>query len=253
MKAVPRSDGMQFDVSSVKPRVASSRRGRDRLDLDRESLQTRLGYGHGRVDPRPILFLSMPNRPSARRRSPLDRAIRSRWARCVLAAVLIPILVLGVFGGTTFLAHAHDGHDAHLHASSSIEEARQSADQHRLAHALGIATCDGEHAGHDGHPNSGEVPAEPLEDPDFPAPAEDPTGLVITIPDHEQLVTRGIYLSQTLQTAQVLCSALAWCWARPHGEQDEGSPGGSMARGPLHLSALSAGQRLVRTSNALLI
>ncbi|MBU6414391.1 MAG: hypothetical protein KGS45_13085 [Planctomycetes bacterium] len=171
----------------------------------------------------------------------------------MLAVVLIPILVLGAFGGTTFLAHAHDGHDAHLHASPSVEEARLSADQHRLAHALGIATCDGGHACRDGHSSSGEVPAEPKEDPDLPAPVEDPSGLVITIPDHEQLVSRGIDLSQTLQAAQVFYCALASLWTQPHVEQDEGSPGGSIASGPLHLTALTAGQRLVRTSSALLI
>lgn len=195
----------------------------------------------------------MPNRPATRRRSTLDRVFRSQWARCVLAVALIPILVLGAFGGTTFLAHAHDGHDSHLHASPSIEEARLSAEQHRLAHALGIAACDGGHAGSDGLPNSGEVPAEPIENPDFPAPVEDPSGLVITIPDHEQLVSRGIDLSQTRQAAQVLHCALAWFWAQPHVEQDEGSPGGSIACGPMHLTALTASQRLVRTSNALLI
>lgn len=191
----------------------------------------------------------MSNHRSTQRRSPFDRVIRSQWARCVLAVVLIPILVLGAFGGTTFLAHAHDGHDAHLHASPSIEEARLSAHQHRLAHALGIATCDG----HDDHSSSGETPAEPVQDPDLPAPVEDPSGLVITIPDHEQLVSRGIDLSQALQAAQILHCALAWFWAQPHVEQDEGSPGGSIASGPLHLSALTAGQRLVRTSCALLI
>ena len=167
--------------------------------------------------------------------------------------VLIPILVLGAFGGTTFLAHAHDGHDVHLHASASIEEARLSADRHRLAHALGIATCDDLPAGHDGHSKSGDVPSQPKEGSDLPAPSEDPSGLVITIPDHEQLVSRGIDLSQTLQAAQVLHCALAWFWTQPDVSQEEGSPGERVVSGPLHLSALTAAQRLVRTSSALLI
>jgi hypothetical protein len=168
-------------------------------------------------------------------------------------AVLIPILVLGAFGGTTFLAHAHDGHTAHLHASQSIEEARLAADQHRLSHAMGIATCDGVHVGHDVRSNSGEVSHQPMEDPDFPAPVEDPIDLVITIPDHEQLTSRGIDLSQTLLAAQALHCALASFWAQPHAEQDEGSPGGPPASVPLHMSAITASQRLIRTSNALLI
>lgn len=195
----------------------------------------------------------MPNRRSIRRRSPLGRAIWSPWVRCVLAAALIPILVLGALGGTTFLAHAHDGHDTHLHASTSIEEARLSADQHRLAHAMGTATCDDPLAGRGRHSGSDQFPAHTAEGPDYPVPAEDPNGLVIAIPDHEQLVSREIDLSQSLQTAQVLHNALAWSWTQPDDAHEEGSPGGSTVGGPLHLSALTARQRLVRTSNALLI
>lgn len=181
----------------------------------------------------------------------MDRFTRSQWVRCVLAVVLIPILVLGAFGGTNFLAHAHAGHDSHLHALPSIEEACFSAEQHRLAHALSIATCDDLHAGHGSHRESDDFPSEPIEGPDFPI--EDPSGLVITIPDHEQLVSRGIDLSQTLQAAQILHCALAWFWTQPCLCDEMGSPGGQTVGGPLHLSALTAAQRLVRTSNALLI
>lgn len=211
------------------------------------------GPGHGRVVFQPIPFVPMPTSSFIRRRSKLGRVVRSQWACRVLALALIPMLVLGAFGGTTFLAHAHDGHDAHLHASPSIEKAHLSADQHRRAHALDIVTCDGGHVGRVAHFNSGEVPAEPIEHPDLPAPVEDPKELVITFPDHEQLVSRGIDLSQSLHAAQVFQCARAWLWTQPHVEQDEGSPGGSVARFPLHLSALTAGQRLVRTSSALLI
>jgi hypothetical protein len=170
--------------------------------------------------------------------------------------VLIPILILGVFGGTTFLTHAHDGHDSHLHTAPSVEEARLSADRHLLEHDTGSAKCEGGHTGHarhDIHSGSGEPASEPLDGKDFPAPAEDPGSLVISIPDHEQFVTRGLDVSKTLQAAQVLCCALAWSWAEPQVEQNEGSPGGSIARGPLHLSSLTTGLRLVRTSHALLI
>ena len=166
---------------------------------------------------------------------------------------LIPILALGTFGGTTFLAHAHDGHDLHVHASRSIEEAYRSAAQHRLAHAFSIATCDDLHAGQGGHRESVGVPSEPTGAPGFPAPIESPSGLVITIPDHEQLVSRGIDLSQTLRAAHVLHRALAWLWTQPDVSEEIGSPGGRKVRGPRHLSALTAAQRLVRTSNALLI
>jgi hypothetical protein len=171
----------------------------------------------------------------------------------VLVVALIPILVLGAFGGTTFLAHAHDGHGSHLHAAPSIADARQFADLHRLTHALGVSTCDDGQAGHNGVFRSGNVLAEPIDDHDFPSPGKEPSELVITIPDHDQLVSRGIDLSPTLQAAQVLQSALAWFWAQPHVEQDRGSPGGSIASNPLQLTSRTVRERLVRTSNALLI
>lgn len=186
----------------------------------------------------------MPCRLSTCRRSALDRVVRSRWARGVLAAVLIPILVLGVFGGTTFLAHAHDGHGAHLHASHSIEQARFTAEQHRIAHALDTATCDDQRVA---------LPSELIAVGDLSVPFEDPEGLVITIPDHEQIVPRGIDLSQTLQAAQAFYCVLAGVLTPPDVSQETGSPGGQRASGPLHLSTLTAGQRLVRTSGALLI
>jgi hypothetical protein len=195
----------------------------------------------------------MPSRPSIRRRSFLDRVVRSQWARCVLAVALIPILVVGAFGGTTFLAHAHAGHDSHLHAAASIEGARHAAEQHRLAHTSGIADCDQLSAVVHGPTKSGEVPSEPIKNPDLPTPSEDPSGLVITIPDHEQLVSRGIDLSQTIKAAQVFQCFLTSFWSPPDVTDETGSPGGCDSGGPQHLCALTAGKRLVRTSQALLI
>lgn len=195
----------------------------------------------------------MPSEQTHPRPAVLSRFMRSQVVRWALAAVIIPLLVLGAFGGTTFLAHAHDGHDMHLHASPSIEAARFSAHQHRISHALGTAPCEDPRAGHEGHSKSGELASKPLQAPDFPAPIEDQSGLVITIPDHEQLVSRGIDLPQTLQATQILHCALAWFWTQPDVSHEEGSPGGRVVGGPLHLSAFTAAQRLVRTSNALLI
>ena len=214
---------------------------------------TGFGPSHGRQAFRPIPSEPMASRSSIRRRPPLDRDVRSWWARCVLAVVLIPILVLGAFGGTTFLAHAHDGHDLHLHAAPSIEGARHAAEQHRLAHASGIARCDHLHAAAHGHSRSAEVPSEPIENPALPTPTEDPSGLVITIPDHEQLASRGIDLSQSFKSAQVFQRLLASFWSQPDVSEETGSPGGCDPSGPRHLCALTAGQRLVRTSQALLI
>jgi hypothetical protein len=192
----------------------------------------------------------MPYRPSNARRSALDRFMRLRVVRCVLAAVLIPVLVLGIFGGITFLSHSHDEHDSHLHASSSFGDTRLSAEQHRLAHAVGMDPHQGCRSCSEGCPLSS---SDPIEEQDFPAPTEAPDGLVITIPDHEQLVARGIDLSQTLKAAQVFQCFLASYWAQPDVSEEAGSPGGLDPSGPRHLCALTAGQRLVRTSQALLI
>ncbi len=195
----------------------------------------------------------MPHRSFTRRRSPLYRVVRSQWTRCVLAVALIPILILAAFGGTTFFAHAHDGHGSHLHAARSVEDARLSAAQHQLAHAVGTATCEYPADGPNDGAHADEFSSSPSHGSDLPAPLEEPTGLIITIPDNDHLASRGMDWSQQLHVAQVVHDTFAWLWTPPHVAQEEGSPGGSVTRSALHLSSLTASQRLVRTSKALLI
>lgn len=169
--------------------------------------------------------------------------MRSAWARCVLAVVMIPLLVLGVFGGTTFLAHAHDGHHLHVHASSSVAEARLAAERHREAHASGAADCGHHHDDHgagDGYHGA-------------PATGDESDGFIVTVPDHEQLSSRGAELSDALGVALPVVFDVSLAWAEPDLFEDTGSPGGRWCDGPRHLCALTAGQRLVRTSLALLI
>lgn len=183
--------------------------------------------------------------------------MRSLWMRCLLAVVLIPLMLLGVFGGKTLLAHAHDGHGAHFHVSSSVEGALLAAKGHRLAHASGTAKCSElkctgddegvhEHSGLVAGPDSGKSQHNP-------DPIDERDGSVITIPDHEQLVQRGIDLPQAVMVVQAIHHMVAWTWAPPDGGEEMGSPGGQSPGDPLHLAALTAGQRLVRTSKALLI
>lgn len=199
----------------------------------------------------------MPSQRSNPRNAFISRFMRSQVARWALAAVLMPVLVLGAFGGTTFLIHAHDEHDAHLHASFSIADSRFSAEQHLLAHGTGTCgeshTHQGCHTDCEGCPHSSP---DPIEEDDYPASSEEPAGLTITIPDHELLVACGIDLSQTLKSAQVVLCVFAWFWTQPDVIEEIGSPGGcgpGCGGGPLQLCALTAGQRLVRTSQALLI
>ena len=131
------------------------------------------------------------------------------------------MLFLWSFGGTTVLAHAHNDHDTHLHVALSEEAIRLSAEQHHLAHTSGGGSCDFD--------------------------------VIISIPDHDLMVARGINLSVTLKPARIIHFVLAWIWAQPCVSDQLGSPGGCPPSGPRHLCALTAGQRLVRTSQALLI
>lgn len=211
-------------------------------------------HAHGRPVFQPIPSVQMANHRSNRRSSPVDRFVRLRWVRRVLAVVLVPLLVLGAFGGTSLLAHAHDGHGSHFHAASSVVGARLAAEQHRLAHASGTASCHDVNNHHGVSSAPDRSPSEPAGDPKHLPDAEAPGGLIISIPDVEQLVSRGTDLSQELQATQVFQCVLAWVWVQPDVSEEPGSPGGAReVQGPVYLASLTAGQRLVRTSKALLI
>lgn len=178
-----------------------------------------------------------------------------RW---LAAVVLAPMLMLGALGGTTFLAHKHDGHGLHLHAADTAARALLSAADHRAAHRVGDCAVDPEAGGGADqeyrHSRSPSSENGPLIDDSRPGERDQaPDGLLVSLPDHEQLPTRGIDLSKNLTPAVV--SILAELLVRPPPDLDRriGSPGGLSGCGPLDLSALSAGDRLVRTSHALLI
>jgi len=192
---------------------------------------------------------------SRARRSTCGRVLGSRVARWLLVVALIPALVLGAFGGTTLLAHAHDGHGTHFHIASSEAQARYSAEQHRHAHALGTDTCapPEQACGHGEHGVCSECSVVPIDEHDGPSSTGEHDGVVVTVPDHEQLATRGIALPRSLTAAYVFQSVPAILRPRPDDGEEMGSPGGCGVGGPRHLLALTASQRLVRTSNALLI
>lgn len=183
----------------------------------------------------------------------IARIKRSRVVLWLVVTLIAPVLGLQVFGGTTFLSHAHDGHGSHLHASFSPEAARHSADEHRLGHASGSATCSDVEADHGVPSESDQSQFRPTGHHDHPSDPERPGGLIISIPDLEQLLSRGPDLAQTLHAAQAVPCVLALGWAQPAVAEEVGSPGGLFVQGPAHLSSLTAAQRLVRTSCALLI
>jgi len=162
------------------------------------------------------------------------------------------MLLLGGFGGTTLVAHAHDEHDTHFHAHSPQGQVRLSDRQHRLTHGAEAADYVQRDSDHFNHEPCDNCPTS-IEEPEFLPSGEGIEGLVICIPDHEQLVVRGIDLPAALKAAQFAQSVLAAVWEQPDVYEKIASPGGRERGGPLHLCALFACERLVRTSQALLI
>ena len=189
---------------------------------------------------------------SIARGSTLNRLLRLPVVRRALAAVLIPMLLLGGFGGTTLVAHTHDEHDTHLHAHLLEGEVRLSDRQHQLAHGAEATDCV-----HRDFDELDHRPCDscsiPIEEPEFPTTGEGTEGLVISIPDHEQLVVRGVVVPATLKAAQFVQAVWAAVWKQPDVSEETGSPGGRERGSPLHLCGISACERLVRTSQALLI
>ncbi len=82
---------------------------------------------------------------------------------------------------------------------------------------------------------------------------EVPGGVVVTFDDNKQLQPRGIDLSKSLAPMAIFIARLFTLPTEPDVYRHIGSPGGSGRNGPLNFCALSANDRLVRTSQALLI
>lgn len=200
----------------------------------------------------------MAHRGSSRRNFLWHRFARCSVVRALITIVVVPILVLGAFGGITFFAHAHGEHDPHLHAAPFASSDRFCPEQHQLAHASGAATCDE----HPRDNNQGEPGNHThLSDcSDHPVSLDDSQGLLITIPDHEQLASRGVELSQIIQASPVFQAPSAWLAHPPDLAAllgDPGDPsgpgGGAWSPAPVHLASLKAVHRLVRTSGSLLL
>jgi len=184
------------------------------------------------------------------RRLTLNRLLRSAPVRRALAAVLIPMLLLAGFGGTTLIAHAHSGHGTHFHADWLKPEPHFSSPQHQSPHGAKAAACI-----HRDSDNFNTWPCDicplSIEQPGFPPCGEGSEGLAISIPDDEQVVVREADVLAALKAAQFVQYVLAVVWKAPDVSEETGSPGGREPIGPGLLCALSACERLVRTSQAL--
>ncbi|HEX2837905.1 MAG TPA: hypothetical protein VHN77_07245 [Phycisphaerales bacterium] len=176
-----------------------------------------------------------------------------RGLRGCIALLLVPLMVLQVFGGVTYLAHAHDGHGTHLHIAGSPDAAITVARSHLAFHAAGhthhessqASGCD--HAD-DAHADHAHTFAQASI---LPADHQgEPHGLLVTIPDHEQVNARAVSAVAAPQPVNMLV-AMAWVLAPvPDVSQNHGSPGG---QAHMHLAGMTTSQRLVRTSGALLL
>ncbi len=188
----------------------------------------------------------------ARAISRLSRTFQ-RGLRGGIALLLVPLMVLQVFGGVTYLAHAHDGHGTHLHIAGSRDAAITVARSHVAFHAAGYthketsqaANCDHADDAHADHAQA--ITQASILPSDHQG---EPHGLLVTIPDHEQVNVRAVSAVSAPQPVSMLV-AMAWVLAPvPDVSQNQGSPGGQAY---MHLAGMTASQRLVRTSGALLL
>jgi hypothetical protein len=188
---------------------------------------------------------SLPTLNHARRhRRPVlpTRFLRSRTLRWVMLMVLSPVMLMGLFRGSAFQLHGHDDHGVHAHAVGGSDQGPLVDADHDIRH------------GHR-HPH---VPADSTSPVGVPITdhSESPEGLLVSVPDHDQLpIGRGLDLSTVWSkiAAFAVFDIFAPLW--PDLDRRMGSPGGGLpCEGPPRcLCALSAGDRLVRTSRALLI
>jgi hypothetical protein len=179
--------------------------------------------------------------PGARpTRSGVDRV---PLARVLWVCLLAPLLVLGSFGGTSFFAHAHDGHGLHVHAALTEAEATRLAALHIHHHEIGLAH-DHDHECTLGHDTTCEHAA--ANEPAHPA-----HGVLVSLPEHDQLRAQAAEVPHfpTLIGELVV---FGWC-TLPVPTQAEAAPVCEDRARPKHLSGLRSCARIVRTNRALLI
>jgi len=166
--------------------------------------------------------------------------MRSDVMRWLAVVVLAPMMAIHTFSGAQFLAHDHDDHGTHLHAVGPLTGAELAAADHADDH------------GHDHgvQPSDCSVPCDGAEGE---LQGEVPEGVIVSIDVHKQLPPRGTDLGKSLLPAMMFVIAVFAMPPSPDFDRHVGSPGGAAGGGPLDLVALSASDRLVRTSRALLI
>lgn len=159
--------------------------------------------------------------------SAFSRLSRTKLVRSFMVTLMVLVACVRPFGGATVVAHDHHDADPHLHVSSSHTCADHPADSHPHAPAHTHATD--------------------------PITNEEPDGLLLSIPLHDQTLTRGIDLSTLITIAEVIVPAAWILMPAPHSALQDDPPADRVGSIPRHVCALHAGERIMRTSRALLI
>ncbi|MGE3108156.1 MAG: hypothetical protein AB7G11_10005 [Phycisphaerales bacterium] len=118
----------------------------------------------------------------------------------VLAVALLPLLTSGVLGGTTIIAHSHDGHGLHVHVARSNDLAARLADRHIRMHESGKPS-------HECPDHSHSSPGSAVQVVHEPSPGPEPSdGTIITLPVNLTVVRSGFQAVATLSPP----GAAAW-------------------------------------------
>lgn len=169
-----------------------------------------------------------------------------RFERAVALLLILPIVLASLFGGSSILSHSHHGHGSHWHIAPSRDHANLVAALHQGLHHAGplsdSALCPSA-SDHD-------RPSDPHTAPEPDAPRE---GALITLPDHDQSLTRAgpLLTAPANDHAFIL---VRWALAPVTLPTRAGpEPAGAPPNSPPHLATLRPADRLLRTSRALLI
>jgi hypothetical protein len=181
--------------------------------------------------------------------------MRSRLVTQIVAILFVPILLLGLLGGTAVLAHSHDGHATHFHFAASESDAQELALQHRRAHAEGRAPCVTVRSDHGCQSRYDDCttmtnPAAPGDTAGVPGK---PEGVLLSIPELGDWSVR----SHVAAIVEHPVHVVDYVPANDHESMslviENPMCGLASPRGPCHMYLLTTGQRIVRTSRALLI
>ncbi len=169
-------------------------------------------------------------------RSPIGRMVWLAVSRVLTVMLTASLLVVSLFGGTTFLVHQHHERVSHWHSGPADVIAEQVADCHTHRCPADLPPCD--------------------------------DGVPINIPDQDQALSRAVELPAAVAVFD-LAVVPVWCpspipgWPGEPGTPADGSGFPRGAAGlvmlgwspvaPRHLCGLDACARLMWTSSALLV